>query len=154
MGTFTNLNYHIVFGTKYRRKIITPDIREDLYSYISGIVQNDKGHVISIGGIEDHIHILVGFHATTAVADMVRVLKANSSKWLNESRTTIDKFEWQSGYAAFTVSQSMLQTVENYVKNQEQHHQKRDFKSELIELLERHQITFNVAHFFEDEHIG
>ena len=106
-STYANLTYHVVFGTKYRKPTLTDAIRSDIYSYIAGIIANKHGRAIEIGGIADHIHVVTSCPATIAVADFVRDLKANSSKWLREDKAQRD-FQWQTGYGAFTVSRSQI----------------------------------------------
>ena len=124
-STLTSLDYHVVFSTKYRRPTILPRLRDELYRYVGGIVRAEKGSLREIGGTSDHIHLLVGVPPTIAVSDAVRVIKANSSKWVNERADQDQKFQWQSGYAAFTVSVSQRETVLRYIQNQEQHHRVR-----------------------------
>jgi putative transposase len=152
MGSFTQLTYHVVYATKYRHQSIVTDIRERLYQYIGGIIRAKKGHLIEIGGVADHVHILAQFSASVAIADVVRDIKANSSHWMNELPGVTRGFEWQKGYGAFTVSYSNIQKVRAYIQNQEEHHRKRTFEEEYTDFLNRHQITFRPEHLFEDEH--
>lgn len=129
-------------------------IRDELYHYLGGIIRAEKGCLREISGMPDHIHLLVGIPPTTAVSDAIRVFKANSSKWVNERPGKTKKFAWQVGYAAFTVSVSQREVVQHYIQNQEEHHRRRSFKEEFIELLERHQIGYRPQYVFEDEHLG
>jgi putative transposase len=158
MGSFTRLTYHIVFGTKFRRKSIRNEIVEPFYEFIGGTIRNRKGSLIQIGGIEDHLHLLVALPPTITVADAVRDIKANASKWINENRNDTrnasDKFEWQIGYGAFTVSYSHVEIVQNYILSQREHHRTRTFEEEYIELLKRHNIKFERKYLFEAEHVG
>jgi putative transposase len=154
MSTFTSLTYHVVFGTKLRRPLIRPEIRDHLYAYIGGIIRDEKGHLIEVGGMPDHIHILASFSPTVAVSVMLRQIKTGSSKWLNERPDVIDRFEWQRGYGAFTVSQSGIGRVRRYIQGQEEHHQKRSFSDEFVRLLQRHQIPFEERYLFDGEHHG
>ena len=134
-----------VFGTKFRRRSIGQDVAEPLYEYIGGTIRNRKGRLIQIGGVEDHLHLLVGMPPTITVSHTVRDIKANSSKWLNEkqeSRNASDKFEWQIGFGAFTVSYSQIEVVQNYIQNQREHHRNRTFEEEYVALLKRHNIKF------------
>lgn len=141
-GSYTQLLYHIVFSTKERRSLIDARLKEPLYDYMGGIVRGmNKCDLLEIGGVADHVHVLVRLHPTIAVADAVRVLKTNSSKWANEQRQK-GWFEWQEGYAAFTVSQSQVDRLSAYILNQEQHHRRRGFRSELMTLLKKHEIQF------------
>ncbi|MGD2110155.1 MAG: IS200/IS605 family transposase [Phycisphaerae bacterium] len=110
--TYTALRYHLVFGTKGRVPSIQPEVERRLYDYIGGIVRGENGVAIAIGGTPDHIHLLATFHPTTCVADLLRRIKANSSRWVHENLRGMQPFAWQTGYAAFTVSQSNLGEVE------------------------------------------
>ena len=111
MGSYTNLNYHIVFATKYRRKTIDNSSRTRLYEYVGGIIRAQKGSLIEIGGIDDHVHILAALSPTIAVADAIRDIKANSSGWMHKHAAIGGTFEWQKGYGAFTVSFSQTPAV-------------------------------------------
>ena len=158
MGSYSQLTYHIVFGTKFRRKTIRSEIVERFYEYIGGTIRKRKGHLIEVGGIVDHIHLLTNLPSTISVADAVRDIKSNASKWLNEGQSDIrnasDKFEWQIGYGAFTASYSQINAVQRYVQNQQEHHRTKKFEEEYIELLNRHDIKFKREHLFEAEHTG
>ena len=154
MGSFTQLTYHVVFATKYRRPSISDTIRERLYEYLGGTIRAKKGHLIEIGGVKDHVHILARLSPTRAVADVIRDVKANSSKWLNEQSDIVQEFEWQKGYGAFTVSYSQIPTVQDYIRRQEEHHRTKSFQEEYIEFLQRHGIEFRIEYLFEDEHHG
>jgi putative transposase len=147
MSTFTQLRYHVVFSTKDRRPAITRDLHDVLHPYLGGIVRNEGGTLLAAGGIDDHVHLLLGLPATRAVADAVRVIKTNSSKWLGERN---DPWcGWQTGYAAFTVSQSQVDTVRSYIANQERHHAKTTFKEEFLNLLERHEVEYDERYVWD-----
>lgn len=105
-GTYTNLLYHLVFSTKQRLSLITKELQPDLYSYIGGIIRGEGGTLLEIGGMPDHVHLLAKFKPTGSISDMLKVIKAGSSKWINEEQFKMRKFGWQDGYAAFTVSES------------------------------------------------
>lgn len=152
-SSYHNLLYHIVFSTKYRKPLLTTDIRSELFGYISGIITNKKGQLLEIGGIEDHVHLLTTCSPQIALADFLRDLKAGSSKWLHEEKRC-SSFQWQTGYAAFTVSRSQAPAVRNYVRGQTEHHRKQTFEEEYRELLERHGIAFDEKYLFEEEHHG
>jgi len=154
--TYTSLTFHAIFSTKYRRKIILPSFRNRLYEYIGGIIRNKNGILLEINGVEDHVHLMAGFPPTIAVSDMLRFIKSNSSRWVNElseNQTTSD-FAWQPGFGAFTVSYSQQTTVGNYIRNQEQHHLKRTFQDEFLAILRAHNIRFEPKYVFEAEHYG
>ncbi len=154
MGTFTKLTYHVVFGTKYRRESIRDEFSERLYEYIGGIIRGQNGHLIEIGGVEGHVHLLANLSPANSVSDSIRGIKANSSKWVNELAEVLDRFEWQKGYGAFTVSFSQIELLRRYIRNQREHHRVRSFEEEYIEFLQRHNIPFERKWLFEDEHHG
>lgn len=154
MGSYTKLTYHVVYGTRYRRPTIVDSIQERFYEYVGGIIRSKQGRLIEIGGISDHLHILAHFPATVAVSDMVRDIKANSAKWVNDLEPPGKQFEWQKGYGAFTVSSSLIPNVRRYIQNQKEHHRKLTFEEEYIALLNRHGIPFERRYLFEGEHHG
>ncbi len=141
--TYTATHYHVVFGIKGRVPAIRPDIQARLYDYIGGILRSENGVLIAIGGMFDHIHLLATFPPTTCVADMVRRIKANSSKWMHENLREMEAFRWQTGYAAFTVSHSILGDVEAYIGQQEARHTSLSFEDEFIAFLVRHDIQYD-----------
>jgi REP-associated tyrosine transposase len=142
-GTYTNLLYHIVFSTKNRYPLISEALRKDLHAYLGGIVREHLGIALMVGGMPDHVHILAKLKPKLAVSDVVRDIKAGSSKWVNENRRTNRKFGWQDGFAAFSVSQSQSGRVRRYIDEQEEHHRGADFKSELLRLLVKNQVEYD-----------
>lgn len=151
MSTFTNLLFHIIYSTKYRKPFIRPDWQDDLYGYIGGIVREKKGTLLRIGGIEDHVHLLAKLSPAIAISDVLRTIKANSSKWINERSDVTRKFEWQSGYAAFSVSESQMPAVADYIANQAEHHREKTFEEEFLAILKKHNIEFDMRYVFEQE---
>ena len=140
--TFTNLVYHVVFSTKNREPVILPKNEAERYAYIGGIIRGEKGTMLEVGGMRDHVHILTSFRPDVSVAEMMRHIKANSSKWLNQRRV-IKPFRWQSGYGAFTVSQSQIPAVRRYLQNQHTHHKRVSFQEEFMALLRKHGVAFD-----------
>lgn len=140
-STFLSLHYHIVFSTKERRPFIAPAWRTQLHDYLGGTVNGLGGFSQRVGGVADHVHLLAGLKATHCLADFMRELKKATSVWARENHEP--EFAWQDGYAAFTVSASKRAVVRQYIENQEAHHAKRDFVSELKELLEKHEVEYN-----------
>lgn len=132
------LIYHCVFSTKDRHQFLKPDIRERVYGYIRGIVRELDGQLIAIGGTNDHVHLLVELPGTLAIADAMRLVKTNSSKWVHETLPTQSEFAWQTGYAAFTVSESAKQPVIEYIQKQTEHHRDRTFDDEIRLMASRH----------------
>ena len=154
MGAFTKLAYHIVFSTKYRQPLIRREFRDRLYEYVGGTIRGLNGHLIEIGGVEDHIHLLTSIPPTMALADAIRDIKAGASKWINELPGNTSRFEWQKGYAAFTVSHSQIEAVRKYFRNQETHYKKQTFEEEYVAFLRRHEIEFDPRFLFEGEYHG
>ena len=141
------LKYHIVFSTKYRLPWITTEIESHLHAYIGGIIRNKSGQLIEIGGIEDHVHFLAGFHQSRSVAGMVGAIKSNSSSFGKEI-TDNPSFGWQPGYAAFSVSESQVSRVKYYIQRQKEHHQRMTYEGEIRRLCDRHGIDLDES-FFE-----
>lgn len=154
MSTFTKLLYHVVFATKSRTPFITAELRPRLYDYLGGIIRAKGGHLVQVGGIADHIHLLLHLSPRFAVSDVIRDIKGSSSAWVNSEKLLKLHFEWQKGYGAFTVSYTNCDAVQKYILNQEDHHRQRSFQEEYIDFLERHQIQFEHRYLFEDEHFG
>jgi REP element-mobilizing transposase RayT len=148
-STFSNLLYHVVFSTKRREPLIRPNLQKDLYAYLGGIIRGERGTMLAIGGMSDHVHIVMRLRPDHSLADMVKTFKAKSSKWVNQQRRIPGRFSWQTGYGAFTVSKSQLPKVLQYVKNQQQHHRGRSFKEELIELLRKHEIEYDERYLLD-----
>jgi REP element-mobilizing transposase RayT len=144
-GTFSNLSVHLVFSTKDRLPLMTKPVRDALFPYMGGVVKGMAGTIITVGGIPDHVHLVARLPTSLSVADVVRTVKANSSKWMNEKFATM-KFGWQRGYGAFSVSHSAMPAVVNYVRNQERHHHGLSFEEELTILLTKHGIDFDTRH--------
>lgn len=136
--TLTKLHYHCIFTTKHRRPTLTDDIRARVYGYIRGILAEHNAKLIAVGGITDHVHLFVELPPALAVADAMRLVKTNSSKWLRESFPAHADFRWQRGYAAFTVSRSAADEVVRYIEDQKSHHRVRTFDEEYRAFLERH----------------
>jgi len=144
-GTYCNLIYHVIFSTKNRYPLITQAIQSDLHAYLGGIVREREGIALIVGGMPDHIHMLLKLKPKFAVSDVIRDVKAVSSKWINETKEGFRKFGWQDGFAAFTVSQSQFEAVYEYIQNQELHHRGIDYQSELRSLLAKNQIPYDEA---------
>ena len=148
-GTYTNLLYHLVFSTKNRIALVTAGIREDLYKYIGGIVRGEKGKLLEIGGMPDHVHLLVKLRPTITVSEMLNRIKAKSSKWINEEKAKLRKFGWQEGYAAFSVSESQVGRVRAYIRDQELHHKRQSFQDEFRALLDKHSIEYEERYLWD-----
>ncbi|QDV14464.1 Transposase IS200 like protein [Rosistilla oblonga] len=153
-STHTNLLFHIVYSTKYRRDMIGADVQPRLYEYIGGVVREHKGILLEVGGMPDHVHLLAKLSPAVAISDVLRFVKANSSKWVNETLAPKLPFAWQRGFGAFSVSASNVLEVTSYIQTQAEHHRKLTFRDEYRALLERHGIEFDERYLFEEEHVA
>jgi len=141
--SYTNLLYHVVFSTKDRRPLITPEYEPRLYNYIGGIVRSAGGISLALNGAEDHIHLLTKLRPDRALSDVLRDLKANATGWMHDVFPSLKNFSWQRGYGAFTVSESNVDEVRNYIARQKQHHRKTSFREEFIQFLQVNGIEYN-----------
>lgn len=148
-GTYSQLLLHVVFSTKHRLHWITPDITDRLYPYIGGIVRAEKGVLYDINGIEDHVHLYLRWRTDESISNLMRTVKARSSKWIHDTFPNLAAFAWQEGYSVFTVSKSQEPAVKNYIASQHEHHRKEDFKTELLRLLHAHGIDFEEKYVFD-----
>ena len=147
--SFASLHCHIVFSTKNRLPSIDGEWQARLYEYIGGILRKEKCVLSAAGGMPDHVHLLVSLSREIAVADLVRLIKANSSKWVHETFPTSRAFAWQAGYGAFSVSHSNRDAVKKYIAGQAAHHRVRTFQEEFIEFLKRHDIEYDEKYIWE-----
>jgi len=150
-NTYTQLYFHIVFAVKGRANLIAAHWKDELYKYVAGIITNKNQKLMIINGMPNHVHLLVGTKPTCNLSDLVRDIKANSSKWINEKQFVAGKFEWQTGFGAFTVSQSGVNKVIDYIKNQEEHHKSKTFKDEYIDFLKAYEIEYKPEYIFSDD---
>ena len=142
-NTYSNLLFHVVFSTKNRLPLIQTSFKRDLYSYIGGIIRNKKASLIEIGGMPDHVHLLMKLKTDMAVSDILRHIKRGSSKWINSHMENESKFAWQDGYGVFTVSESQTESVTHYIRNQAEHHCRKTFQEEYLDFLKRHRVEFD-----------
>lgn len=148
-GTFSQIYIQIIFAVKGRNSLISSTWEEDLYKYISGIVQNKKQKMLAINGMPDHIHFLIGMRPACCLSDLIREVKKSSNTFIKEEGFTRYKFEWQDGYGAFSYSHSALDNVIAYIRNQKEHHKKRSFKDEYKEFLNKFQVDFKDEYLFD-----
>ena len=147
--TFTNLFVHAIFSTKERRPLLKAAIRPRLYSYMGGIVRDLGGKALIINGTSDHVHLLLSMPATISIADMMRIVKSKSSRWVQEQFASGGRFGWQAGYGAFSVSHSNLQAVKEYIARQEEHHRKWSFQDELLSFLRKQGIAYDERYIWQ-----
>ena len=147
--TYTKIYIHIVFTVQGRQNLISKQNKDELYKYITGIIQNKKQKVIAINGMPDHIHILIGIKPDIALSNLIRDVKANASSFINEKRWIMGKFSWQEGFGAFSYSHSQLDSVANYIKNQEKHHSRKTFREEYLELLKKFDVEYDPKYIFD-----
>ncbi len=148
-NTYSQVNIHCVFAVKGRENLITKSFRDDLHRYMSGILKNDGSFPLAVNGWLDHVHVFFELPMTVAISDQMRMLKATSSKWINDNKLVKGKFSWQEGYGAFSYAKSQRDVVINYIKNQEEHHMKQSFKQEYLELLKKFEIPYDERYIFE-----
>ena len=150
-NTYTQLYIHIVFSVKGRQAVIPKEYKTELHGYIIGIIRNKKQTLIQINSMPDHIHILVGITPDIAISDLVRDIKAHSSKFINQKRWIVGRFEWQEGFGAFSYAQSQLDDVIAYIRNQEKHHTRKTFREEYLEILKRFNVNYDEKYVFDDD---
>ena len=148
-NTFTQIYVQVVFAVKGRNNLISESFRVKTEKYICGIVSNHKSKPIAIYCNPDHAHVLIGLHPSIAISDIVRDIKASSSKWINENKWVKGQFRWQEGYGAFTYSKSQVDTVAKYILNQPEHHRKKSFKEEYLNILHKADISYDEKYLFE-----
>lgn len=148
-NTYSQLNIHCIFAVKGRENIITKDFRDDLHRYTAGILRNDGAFSLAVGGWKDHVHVFFELPVTMSVADQMRMLKATSSKWINDNKLVKGKFNWQEGYGAFSYSRSQRDSVIQYIMNQEAHHRIQTFQEEYLDLLKKFEIPYDEKYVFK-----
>jgi REP element-mobilizing transposase RayT len=148
-GTYSQIYLQIVFAVKGRENLIAQSWKDELHKYISGIIKEKEQKPIIVNGMPDHIHAFIGLKPSMRISDLVRDIKNNSSKFINEKGWLKGKFSWQEGYGVFSYSHSHIERVYNYILNQEEHHRKKTFKDEYLELLKKFNIEFKEAYVFD-----
>lgn len=148
-GVYTQLLTQLVFAVKYRERLLKKEIRDEVFSYISGIVSNRKHKSLIINGVSDHIHILIGLNPNDKISDLVGTIKKSSSTFINEKGWFRGKFHWQDGYGAFSYGKSQLDEVYKYIANQEVHHKKRTFREEYLKFLKKFEIEYEEKYLFD-----
>lgn len=147
--SFANLLIHVIFSTKHRQNSIDNEWSTRLYEYLSGTLRKLGSPLIVGGGMPDHVHLLVSLSRETSVVELVRNVKANSSRWIHETIPNHSDFAWQAGYAAFSVSESAVMDVRQYIEQQQKHHQTRSFRDELRTFLDKHRIKYDEKYVWD-----
>ena len=147
-GTYSQVYIHIVFAVMGRENLIGKHWKEVLHKYIAGIIKGKEQKPIIVNGVADHVHCFVGLKPSMAISDLIRDIKNNSSKFVNESKFVKGKFRWQEGYGVFSYSHSQIQQVYDYILNQEEHHKKKTFKEEYIDMLNKFEIEHKLEYLF------
>ncbi len=148
-GTFSQIYIQVVFAVKGRESLISRAWKDELHKYIAGIIKGKQQKPIIVNGMPDHIHAFIGLRPSMVIADLVRDIKNNSSNFVNERKFVKGKFSWQEGYGAFSYGHSQIETVYNYIKNQEEHHRKKTFRDEYLDVLRKFEIAHDEKYLFE-----
>ena len=148
-GTFSQVYIQVVFAVKGRENVIDKQWKDELHKYIAGIVKAKGQKSIIVNGMPDHIHAFIGLKPSMAISDLVRDIKNNSSNFINDKKFVKGKFSWQEGYGTFSYSHSHIQTVYDYILNQEEHHKKKTFKEEYIEFLQKFEVEYGEKYLFD-----
>jgi len=149
-NTYTQIHIQFVCAVKFRDGLIHESFKEELFKYISGILNVHHHKLLAINSMPDHIHIFIGMRPTQSISDLMQEIKANSSRWINEKKFLKVKFEWQEGYGAFSYSKSQVNQVIDYIFNQENHHKKQSFKEEYLQFLKAFEIDYDERYVFKD----
>jgi len=148
-NSYSQINIHSIFTVKNRNSLLDINFRERLFEYISGIIKNHEQYPLIVGGYIDHVHIFFELNPDYKVSDVMRIIKSTSSKWINDNRYLKSKFEWQSGYGAFSYSRSQRENVINYIANQKEHHSKKSFKQEYLDFLNNFNVKYDAKYLFD-----
>ena len=148
-NTYTQIYIHVVFAVEGRQSLIKHEHNDELQKYIAGIVSGQKQKLIAINNMPDHLHLLVGLRPDSSLSDLVRDVKAGSSKFINDRRWVVGRFSWQEGFGAFSYSRSQLGTVIHYIENQQKHHAKKSFREEYVALLEKFGVEYDPRYIFK-----
>jgi REP element-mobilizing transposase RayT len=154
MRSFVSCLLHCVFTTKQREPWLTPEIRERLWPYLAGIAHENDMRAITIGGVADHVHVLLSLPSTLTISKALQLLKGNSSKWIHETFPEMAAFNWQGGYGAFSIGVSGVDATTRYIKQQDEHHRTRSFRDEFVIMLRKHKIKFEEWMLDDDAKVG
>ncbi|HJW30037.1 MAG TPA: IS200/IS605 family transposase [Saprospiraceae bacterium] len=149
-NTYTQLHIHLVFAVKYREAILRKSWKGQLQKYITSIIQNQGHKLLIIENVEDHMHILIGLRPVQSLSALMEKIKTDSSLWINNNKLTPRHFNWQNGYGAFALSKSHVEGCIKYIANQEEHHRKKSFREEYLELLMENDVEFDERYIFKE----
>jgi len=148
-NTYTQFYVHIVFSPKNREALIKQELKNEIEKYITGIVQKYNHRMLAISCMPDHVHIFIGYNVNHLIPNLVEEIKTSSNEWIKMNKLSKYKFDWQKGYGAFSHSRSQIDTVIQYIMNQDQHHQKRSFKEEYLEILKKNDVKYQDEYLFD-----
>ncbi len=148
-NTYTQIHIQCVVAVKYRRAVIQPLWKERLQQYMTGIVQNNGHKMIAINSMPDHLHFFFGFRPNQSLSDLMRIVKSDSSEWINKEKFNSSTFRWQEGYGAFSYSRSQIKVVSEYIANQEEHHKKKTFLEEYKQFLKQFEVEHDERYIFK-----
>ena len=149
-NTYHQIYLQTVFAVKYRMAVIDKSWKHDLFAILGSLINQTNCKMLIVNGVEDHVHCFLSLKPVVSVSELMKTVKAKSSKFINDHNLTSERFEWQEGYGAFSYSQSHVDTVFKYIKNQEEHHQKQTFKNEYLGLLQKFQVDYDEQYLFHD----
>src|SRR5689334_1412349 len=150
-NTYTQIYIQIVFAVQGRQSLIRSEHNDELQKYITGIVSGQKQKLLAVNNMPDHVHLLVGLNAALSLSELVRDIKANSSRFVNEKRWVGGRFSWQEGFGAFSYSRSQIDAVIRYIQNQQRHHARHTFREEYVDLLCKFEVDYNERYIFKTE---
>ena len=149
-NTYHQIYVQTVFAVKYREAVIDTKWKNNLFGVIGNLINETKCKNIIVNGVEDHVHCLIGLKPVISVSELMKTVKAKSSKYINDHRLTRERFEWQEGYGAFSYSQSSVDKVYKYIKNQEAHHKKQTFRDEYLDFLKKFKVEYDEQYIFQE----
>ena len=149
-NTYTQIHIQAVFAVQNRLCLINKQWKDQLYKYITGVIQNQGHKLLAINGVADHVHIFFGYRPVQSLSDLMQDVKGNSSKWINQNRLVKGRFSWQEGYGAFSYHKNRVQSIINYILRQEEHHKKISFRHEYQKLLEEFEVEYDQNYIFKD----
>jgi putative transposase len=147
-NTYTQIYIHAVFAVEGRESLIAPEHKIEIYKYMTAVIQDQKHKLMSINGMPDHVHLLIGLRPDVALSELVRDLKSAASRLINDKRRVRGHFNWQRGFVAFSYSKSQVSNVAKYIENQERHHARRSFRNEYLALLKKFDVEYDPKYLF------